>query len=161
MNLVFNMKSLYESILGTTNSGRKAVFKSFGIKDIGAVNPNVKLNKILNIKKMKDYIASNSDIIVFSNDEDASVFYKFLCTVEFTLQEWKVLKDISNPKDADLLLKNKLKQFIKEKTVNDYSFYVNKKVLFIRVGFGVSPKELLGDYSNEPTIVWFNKNFEF
>ena len=155
------MKSLYESILSSTNSGRKAVFKSFGIKDFGAVNPNVKLNKILNIKKMKDYIASNSDILVFSNDNAARIFSKFLCTIEFTIKEWDILCDAPNPEDVDLLLKNKLKPFIKEKTINDYSFCVDEEKIFISVENGVNPKELLDDYVNEPTIVWFNNNFEF
>lgn len=155
------MKSLYESILSTTNSGRKAVLKSFGIKDMGAVNPNVKLNKILNIKKMKDYIASNSDILMFSNDNDARVFSKFLCTIEFTTKEWSILSDARNPKDVDLLLKNKLKQFIKQKTVNDYTFWVNEKKIFIVTENGVNQKELIGEYSYETTIVWFNNNFEF
>lgn len=155
------MKTLYETILSTTNSGRKAVFKSFGIKDFSGVNPNVKLKKILNIKKMKDYIANNSDIIVFSNDEDTSVFYKFLCTVEFTPKDWDILFDAPNPEDVDLLLKNKLKHFIKEKTINDYSFCVDEEKIFISVENGVNPKELLGDYVSEPTIVWFSNNFEF
>lgn len=154
------MKSLYESILGTTNSGRKALFKSFNIKDFSGVNPNVKLKKILNIKKMKEYIASNSDILIFSNDGDASVFCKFLRTIEFTLQEWRLLGDRNNP-NVDLLLKNKLKPFIKEKTVNDYTFWVNEKKIFIVAKNGVSQKELLGEYSYETTVVWFNKNFEF
>lgn len=154
------MKSLYESILGTTNSGRKALLKSFSIKDFDGVNPNVKLNKILNIKKMKDYITSNSDILIFSNDNYASIFCKFLCTIEFTLQEWELLRDRNNP-NVDLLLKNKLKPFIKEKTVNDYTFWVNAKKIFIVAKNGVSQKELLGEYSYETTIVWFNKNFEF
>ena len=155
------MKSLYESILSTTNSGRKAVFKSFDIKDIYATNPNVKLNKILNIKKMKDYIASNSDIIVFSNDKDTRVFYKFLCTIEFTTKEWDILKDSPNPEDVDLLLKNKLKPFIKEKTINDYTFEIDEEQIIISTEPGVSPKELIGDYTYETTIVWFNNNFEF
>lgn len=155
------MKTLYESILSTTNSGRKAVFKSFDIKDIYATNPNVKLNKILNIKKMKDYIASNSDIVIFSNDNDARVFSKFLCTIEFTTKEWNILSDSPNPEDVDLLLKNKLKPFIKEKTVNDYSFIVDEEHILISVENGVNPKELLGDYVSEPTIVWFSNNFEF
>lgn len=155
------MKSLYESILRSTNSGRKAVFKSFDIKDIDGVNPNIKLKKILNIKKMKEYITNNSDIIIFSNDEDAIVFYKFLCTIEFTLKEWDILSDAPNPEDVDLLLKNKLKPFIKEKTINDYSFCVDEEKIFISVENGVSPKELLGDYVSEPTIVWFSNNFEF
>lgn len=155
------MKSLYESILSTTNSGRKSVFKSFGIKDMGAVNPNVKLNKILNIKKMKEYIASNSDIIVFSNDKDARVFSKFLCTIEFTTKEWEILSDAPNPEDVDLLLKNKLKTFIKEKTVNDYLFCVNEEKIFISTEHGVSPKELINEYTDETTIVWFSNNFEF
>lgn len=155
------MKSLYESILSTTNSGRKAVFKSFDIKDIYATNPNVKLNKILNIKKMKDYIASNSDIIVFSNDKDARVFSKFLCTIEFTTKEWDILRDSPNPEDVDLLLKNKLKPFIKEKTINDYTFEIDEEQIIISTEPGVSPKELIGDYTYETTIVWFNNNFEF
>ena len=155
------MKSLYESILSSTNSGRKAVFKSFGIKDMGAVNPNVKLNKILNIKKMKEYIASNSDILVFSNDNDARTFSKFLCTIEFTTNEWEILKDAPNPEDVDLLLKNKLKPFIKEKTVNDYTFLVDEEQILIVTANGVNPKELIGEYSYETTIVWFSNNFEF
>ena len=155
------MKSLYESILSTTNSGRKAVFKSFDIKDIYATNPNVKLNKILNIKKMKDYIASNSDIIVFSNDKDAWVFSKFLCTIEFTTKEWEILKDAPNPEDVDLLLKNKLKPFIKEKRENDYTFLVDEEQIIISTEPGVSPKELISEYTYETTIIWFNNNFEF
>lgn len=155
------MKSLYESILSSTNSGRKAVFKSFGIKDMGAVNPNVKLNKILNIKKMKDYIASNSDILVFSNDNDARTFSKFLCTIEFTKKEWEILSDSPNPEDVDLLLKNKLKPFIKEKTVNDYTFLVDEEQILIVTANGVNQKELIGEYSYETTIVWFSNNFEF
>jgi hypothetical protein len=155
------MKSLYESILSTTNSGRKAVFKSFDIKDIYATNPNVKLNKILNIKKMKDYIASNSDIIVFSNDKDARVFSKFLCTIEFTTKEWEILRDSPNPEDVDLLLKNKLKPFIKEKTINDYTFEIDEEQILISTNPGVSPKELIGEYTYETTIVWFNNTFEF
>lgn len=154
------MKSLYESILGTTNSGRKALFKSFNVKDFDGINPNVKLKKILNIKKMKEYITSNSDIIVFSNDEDASVFCKFLRTIEFTIQEWEILKDRNNP-NVDLLLKDKLKPFIKEKNVNKYTFWVNEKTIFIVAANGVNQKELLGEYSYETTVVWFNKNFEF
>ena len=155
------MKSLYESILSTTNSGRKAVFKSFDIKDIYATNPNVKLNKILNIKKMKDYIASNSDIIVFSNDNDTKVFSKFLCTIEFTIKEWEILKNAPNPEDVDLLLKNKLKPFIKEKRENDYTFLVDEEQIIISTEPGVSPKELISEYTYETTIVWFNNNFEF
>jgi hypothetical protein len=155
------MKSLYESILSTTNSGRKAVFKSFDIKDIYASNPNVKLNKILNIKKMKDYIASNSDIVIFSNDNDAKVFSKFLCTIEFTTKEWDILRDSPNPEDVDLLLKNKLKPFIKEKTINDYTFEIDEEQIIISTEPGVSPKELIGEYTYETTIVWFNNTFEF
>lgn len=155
------MKTLYESILSTTKSGRKAVFKSFDIKDIYATNPNVKLNKILNIKKMKDYIASNSDIIVFITDKDAKVFSKFLCTIEFTTKEWDILRDSPNPEDVDLLLKNKLKPFIKEKTINDYTFEIDEEQIIISTEPGVSPKELIGDYTYETTIVWFNNNFEF
>lgn len=155
------MKSLYESILSTTNSGRKAVFRSFDIKDIYATNPNVKLNKILNIKKMKDYIASNSDIVIFSNDNDAKVFSKFLCTIEFTTKEWEILKDSQNPEDVDLLLKNKLKPFIKEKTINDYTFEIDEEQIIISTNPGVSPKELIGEYTYETTIVWFNNTFEF
>ena len=155
------MKSLYESILSTTNSGRKAVFKSFDIKDIYATNPNVKLNKILNIKKMKDYIASNSDIIVFITDKDAKVFYKFLCTIEFTTKEWEILRDSPNIEDVDLLLKNKLKPFIKEKTINDYTFLVDEEQIIIGTKNGVSPKDLINEYTFETTIVWFNNNFEF
>ena len=154
------MKSLYESILSTTNSGRKAVFKSFSIKDIGATNPNIKLNKILNINKMKDYIASNSDIVVFSNDKDASVFSKFLCTIEFTLKEWAILSDSPNLEEVDLLMKNKLKPFIKEKRINDYMFVVDKTQIIIGTTHGVSPKELISEYTYEATVVWFN-NFEF
>lgn len=155
------MKSLYESILSSTKSGKKAVLKSFSIKDMGAVNPNVKLNKILNIKKMKEYIASNSDIIVFSNDNDARTFSKFLCTIEFTSKEWEILKDAPNPEDVDLLLKNKLKPFIKEKTVNDYTFLVDEEQILIVTENGVNPKELIGEYTYETTIVWFSNNFEF
>lgn len=155
------MKSLYESILSTTKSGRKAVFKSFDIKDIYATNPNVKLNKILNIKKMKDYIASNSDIIVFSNDNDTKVFSKFLCTIEFTIKEWEILSDSPNIEDVDLLLKNKLKPFIKEKRENDYTFLVDEEQIIISTEPGVNPKELIGEYTYETTIVWFNSNFEF
>lgn len=156
------MKPLYESILSTTKSGRTAVFKSFNYrKDIWGVNSTVKLNKILNIKKMKDYIASNSDIIVFSNDKDARVFSKFLCTIEFTTKEWEILKDAPNPEDVDLLLKNKLKPFIKEKTVNDYLFCIDEEQIFITVENGVNQKELIGEYTYETTIVWFNNNFEF
>jgi hypothetical protein len=155
------MKSLYESILSSTKSGKAAIFKSFNIKDIWGVNPNVKLNKILNIKKMKDYIASNTDIIVFSNDKDARVFIKFLCTIEFTEKEWDILRDGTNQKDVDLLLKNKLKPFIKEKTINDYSFCINEKEIFIVIANGVSQKELIGEYTYETTVVWFRNNFEF
>lgn len=155
------MKSLYESILSSTKSGRKAVLKSFGIKDFGAVNPNVKLNKILNIKKMKDYIASNSDILIFSNDNDARTFSKFLCTIEFTTKEWEILKNTPNPEDVDLLLKNKLKPFIKEKTVNDYTFLVDEEQILIVTANGVNQKELIGEYSYETTILWFSNNFEF
>jgi hypothetical protein len=155
------MKSLYESILSTTKSGRAAVFKSFDIKDIYATNPNVKLNKILNIKKMKDYIASNSDIVIFSNDNDARVFSKFLCTIEFTTKEWDILRDSPNPEDVDLLLKNKLKPFIKEKTINDYTFEIDEEQIIISTEPGVSPKELIGEYTYETTIVWFNNTFEF
>jgi hypothetical protein len=155
------MKSLYESILSSTKSGKAAIFKSFNIKDIWGVNPNVKLNKILNIKKMKDYIASNTDIIVFSNDKDARVFIKFLCTIEFTEKEWDILRDGTNQKDVDLLLKNKLKPFIKEKTINDYSFCINEKEIFIVIANGVSQKELIGEYTYDTTVVWFRNNFEF
>lgn len=155
------MKTLYESILSTTNSGRKAVFKSFDIRDIYATNPNVKLNKILNIKKMKDYLASNSDIVIFSNDSDAGVFSKFLCTIEFTIKEWEILRDSPNPEDVDLLLKNKLKPFIKEKTINNYTFEIDEEQIIISIGNGVSPKDLIGDYAYETTIVWFSNNFEF
>jgi hypothetical protein len=155
------MKSLYESILSSTKSGRKAVLKSFGIKDLWATNPNVKLNKILNIKKMKDYIASNSDIVIFSNDNDARVFSKFLCTIEFTTKEWDILRDSPNPEDVDLLLKNKLKPFIKEKTINDYTFLVDEEQIIISTNPGVSPKELIGEYTYETTVVWFNNTFEF
>jgi hypothetical protein len=110
---------------------------------------------------MKDYIASNSDIVIFSNDKDARVFSKFLCTIEFTTKEWDILRDSPNPEDVDLLLKNKLKPFIKEKTVNDYTFEIDEEQIIISTEPGVSPKELINDYTYETTIVWFNNNFEF
>ena len=110
---------------------------------------------------MKDYIASNSDIVIFSNDNDARVFSKFLCTIEFTTKEWDILSDSPNPEDVDLLLKNKLKPFIKEKTINDYTFEIDEEQIIISTEPGVSPKELIGDYTYETTIVWFNNNFEF
>lgn len=155
------MKTLYESIINSINSDKKTMFKSFNIKDIGVANPNIKLNKILNIKKMKDYIASNSDIIVLSKDNDAKVFAKFLCTIEFTTTEWDILKNAPNPEDVDLLLKNKLKPFIKEKTINDYSFVVDEEHILIGVENGVRPKELINDYMDITPIIWFNDNFEF
>lgn len=155
------MKTLYEAIQNSINSDKKSTFKSFNIKDIYTANPSIKLNKILNIKKMKDYIASNSNIVVFSKDNDAKVFYKFLCTIEFTIKEWEILKNAPNPEDVDLLLKNKLKQFIKEKTVNDYTFLVDEEQILISTEPGVRPKELIGEYTYDTTIVWFDKNFEF
>lgn len=155
------MKTLYESIQNSINSDKKSTSKSFGIKDIYTANPSIKLNKILNIKKMKDYIASNSNIVVFSKDNDASVFYKFLCTIEFTIKEWEILKNAPNPEDVDLLLKNKLKPFIKEKTVNDYTFLVDEEQILISTEPGIRPKELIGEYTYDTTIVWFDKNFEF
>ena len=155
------MKTLYESILSTTNSGRKAVFKSFSIKDIGATNPCVKLNKILNINKMKDYLTSNSDIIVLSNEKDASIFSKILCTIEFTKKEWKILSDSPHPEEVDLLLKNKLKPFIIEKTINDYIFWVNEQEIIINTENGVNPKELLDDCTYSSTIVYLSNNFKF
>lgn len=153
------MKTLYESILSTTKSGRKAVFKSFDIEDISFVNPNVKLDKILNINKMKDYL-TNNNIDVLSNDKDANVFSKFLCTIEFTKKEWKILSDSPDLEKVDLVLKNKLKPYIIEKTKNDYTFKIDKTQLVISVENGVNPKELLNAVSDEPTIVWFD-NFEF
>lgn len=155
------MKTLYESIQNSINTDKKSTFKSFGIKDIYTANPSIKLNKILNINKMKDYIASNSNIVVFSKDNDAKVFYKFLCTIEFTIKEWEILKNAPNPEDVDLLLKNKLKPFIKEKTVNDYTFLVDEEQILISTEPGVRPKELIGEYTYDTTIVWFDKNFEF
>jgi hypothetical protein len=155
------MKTLYEAIQNSINSDKKSTFKSFNIKDIYTANPSIKLNKILNIKKMKDYIASNSNIVVFSKDNDAKVFYKFLCTIEFTIKEWEILKNAPNPEDVDLLLKNKLKPFIKEKTVNDYTFLVDEEQILISTEPGVRPKELIGEYTYDTTIVWFDKNFEF
>jgi hypothetical protein len=155
------MKTLYEAIQNSINSDKKSTFKSFNIKDIYTANPSIKLNKILNIKKMKDYIASNSNIVVFSRDNDASVFYKFLCTIEFTIKEWEILKNAPNPEDVDLLLKNKLKPFIKEKTVNDYTFLVDEEQILISTEPGVRPKELIGEYTYDTTIVWFDDNFEF
>lgn len=110
---------------------------------------------------MKEYIASNSDILIFSNDNDARVFSKFLCTIEFTKKEWEILSDAPNPEDVDLLLKNKLKPFIKEKTINDYIFLVDEEQILISTELGVSPKELIGEYTYETTIVWFNNTFEF
>jgi hypothetical protein len=155
------MKTLYEAIQNSINSDKKSTFKSFNIKDIYTANPSIKLNKILNIKKMKDYIASNSNIVVFSKDNDASVFYKFLCTIEFTIKEWEILKNAPNPEDVDLLLKNKLKPFIKEKTVNDYTFLVDEEQILISTEPGIRPKELIGEYTYDTTIVWFDDNFEF
>ena len=155
------MKTLYEAIQNSINSDKKSTFKSFNIKDIYTANPSIKINKILNIKKMKDYIASNSNIVVFSKDNDASVFYKFLCTIEFTIKEWEILKNAPNPEDVDLLLKNKLKPFIKEKTVNDYTFLVDEEQILISTEPGIRPKELIGEYTYDTTIVWFDDNFEF
>ena len=60
-----------------------------------------------------------------------------------------------------LLLKNKLKPFIKEKTINDYTFEIDEEQIIISTEPGVSPKELIGEYTYETTIVWFNNNFEF
>ena len=155
------MKSFNHYIIEKIKLTNDRFNKSFGIKDMGATNPNINLNKILNIKKMKDYIASNSDIIVFSNDTNARIFSKFLCTIEFTIKEWEILSDSPNPEDVDLLLKNKLKPFIREKTVNDYTFLVDEEQILVSVEPGVSPKELFSEYTYETTILWFNKNFEF
>ena len=117
------MKSLYESILSTTNSGRKAVFKSFDIKDIYATNPNVKLNKILNIKKIKDYIAKVRDHEVFyeldENGDETDEIVKDAYGEDFhpdalILDGTSVLKLVSSQSLLDLSRKrNKIKKYIR------------------------------------------------
>jgi hypothetical protein len=157
------MKSLYESILSTTNSGKKAMFKSFTLQDIHFINSNIKLNKIFDISKMKKYLETDSDIIVFNNDKHARIFAKFLCSVDFTLKEWEILKigSIDKKKEIDEILKSKLEPYLKKKTVNDYSLCLNSEKIYISINNDVNQKELVGDVLYRPSIVWFNNNFKF
>lgn len=154
---------IQESILSSTKAGKKAMFKSFTLQDIYGINSNIKLNKIFDISKMKEYIATDTDIIVFNNDKQARIFAKFLCSIEFTLKEWEILKigSIDKKKEIDEILKSKLEPYLKKKTVNDYSLCLNSEKIYISINDGVNQKELVGDVLYRPSIVWFNKNFEF
>lgn len=138
------MKSLYESILSSTKSGKKAFVKSFDINDISSFNKNLRFNAVIDVKEMKRVIKNKLNISIGKFEEEGRIFALYLTTIEFDPDEWNVIQNESSskPDEVDKIFKEKLKDVLIQKFVKYYAFEIENKSLYAILKFQRIPDDL-------------------
>lgn len=147
------MKSLYESILSSTKSGKAAIFKSFDIKDILRPNTNLRWEKFVNVKEMQKIVKKKLNTSI-NGLNDGRLFAFYLTTREFNLDEWDIIQksSSSNRDEVDKIFKEKFKDVLIPEYVKYYTIVFDNPMLYVRVKSGRIPDEL-GYLIGDPNLV--------
>jgi hypothetical protein len=150
------MKSLYESILSSTNSGKKALFKSFDIDDIFSSNRNLDWEKFIIIKEMKKIIKNKLNIST-NGLNNSRLFAVYLTTIDFTLKEWDIIQNPSPSKlsEIDKIFKEKFQDVLIPELVNDYTIGITKEKIYVSPKRGIRISNDLGIMIGDPFLVQF------
>lgn len=150
------MKSLYESILSSTKSGKKSLFKSFVIDDIFSANKKLDWEKFLLIKEMKKTIKNKLNISTNGLD-NSRLFALYLRTIEFTNQEWDIIQNSNSSKldETDKIFKEKFDKVLVKELVNDYKFGKRPEKLYIKPNNKIKPSKIVGIDEFEPWLIIF------
>jgi hypothetical protein len=138
------MKTLYESILSSTKSGKKSFVKSFSMNDISSFNKNLRFNAVIDVKEMKRVIKNKLNISIGKFEEEGRIFALYLTTIEFDPDEWNVIQNESSskPDEVDKIFKEKLKDVLIQKFVKYYAFEIENKSLYAILKFQRIPDDL-------------------
>lgn len=150
------MKTLYESILSSTKSGKKSLFKSFDMNDIFSTNKKIDWEKFLIIKEMKKIIKNKLNISTNRLD-NSRLFALYLTTIEFTNQEWDIIQNSNSLylDEVDKILKEKFKEVLISELVNDYKFGKCPESLYIKPNNKIKPSKIVGIDMFEPWLIQF------
>ena len=150
------MKTLYESILSSTKSGKKAFLRSFNMDDIRSFNNGLRWSVFININEMKKVIKNKLKISVSKFEENGKIFALYLTTIEFTLDEWDIIHkaNSSNSDEVDKIFKEKFKDVLVPEFVNYYIFVFENPQLYVKIKVQRIPNEL-GALIGDPHLVIF------
>lgn len=142
------MKTLYESILSSTKSGKKAFVKSFDMNDIYSFNSRLRWSVFVDIEKMKKVIKNKLKISIGKFEDEGKIFALYLTTIEFGPDEWNIIQNESSskPYDVDKIFKEKFKDVLIPEFVKYYTFVMaeilSKTQLYVRLKSGRIPEDL-------------------
>lgn len=150
------MKTLYESILSSTKSGKKAFLRSFNMDDIRSFNNGLRWSVFINIDEMKKVIKNKLKISVSKFEENGKIFALYLTTIKFDPDEWNVIQNESSskPDEVDKIFKEKLKDVLIQKFVKYYAFEIENKSLYAILKCQRIPDDL-GVLIGDPHLVRF------
>lgn len=149
------MKSLYESILSSTKSGKKAFLRSFSINDILSANIKLDWDKFILVGEMKKAVKNKLKISTKYLIR-SQIFEQYLTTIEFTLDEWDIIQNpsSSNLDEVDKIFKEKFKDILIPEFVKYYTFVKTKTQLYVRIKGQRIPDDL-GVLIGDPHLVRF------
>ena len=150
------MKTLYESILSSTKSGKKAFLKSFNMDDIRSFNNKLSWNVFIDINEMKKVIKNKLKISVGKFEEEGKIFALYLTTIEFDPDEWNIIHNAnsSNSAEVDKIFKEKFKDVLVQEFVKYYAFVLENPMLYVTLKVQRIPDDL-GILIGDPHLVIF------
>lgn len=150
------MKTLYESILSSTKSGKKAFLRYFNMDDIHSFNNKLRWDVFIDIEKMKKVIKNKLKISVSKIEEEGKIFALYLTTIEFTLDEWDIIQNAnpSNSDEVDKIFKEKLKDVLIQEFVKYYKIVFENPMLYVTLKVQRIPDDL-GILIGDPHLVIF------
>lgn len=150
------MKSLYESILSSTKSGKKGLFKSFDIDDIWSTNNTIEWDKFIDIDKLKKILKRKLNIST-NGLKDGRLFASYLTTIDFTNQEWDIIQNspVSNLDEVDRIFKEKFDEILIKELVDKYKFGKRPESLYIKPNIKTKSSKIVGIVKFEPWLIQF------
>ena len=150
------MKTLYESILSSTKSGKKGLFKSFDIADVLSINPNIEWDKFIDIDELKKILKHKHNIST-NGLRDGRLFAVYLTTIDFTNKEWDIIQNspVSNLDEVDRIFKEKFDDILIKELVDKYKFGKRPESLYIKPNIKVKSTKITGINSFEPWLLQF------
>jgi hypothetical protein len=151
------MKSLYESILSSTKSGKKGLFKSFDIDDIWSSSDSVEWDKFIDMNELKKIVKRKLKIST-NRLGDGRLFALYLTTIDFTNQEWDIIQNSPSSKiyEVDKIFKEKFDDVLIKELVNDYKFGKRPESLYIKPNIKIKSSKIVGGIDKfEPWLIQF------